>query len=251
MASELFSLHGKSAVVTGAGNPLAYAIGVALADAGADVAAVSARGGAAQALASAVQGLGRTGIAITADTTRSADVRRMNDEAVRALGKVDILIAGEEALYAAPTSEMAEDAWDEVMSVNVKSVHLCAQVLGRAMLERGNGRIIVLAHAAGLVGIPNAAAYTASKGAAIEYVRSLGLEWATTGVTVNAIAPGWFEGAWPDPTLAPDQLQRFNPMRRLGQPEELGPLAVYLASDEARSVTASVAVIDGGQICHA
>ena len=251
MVSEMFGLQGKKAVVTGAGNPLAHAIGVALADAGADVAAVSARPDAAQALADAVRGLGRTSVAIEADSSRSADVSRLTEEAAAALGPIDIVVLGEEALVAGPADDVTEAVWDEVMTVNVKSVHLCAQAFGRSMRERGHGRIIVLAHALGVAGVPNTAVYSASKGALVQYVRSLGLEWATTGVTVNAIAPGWFHEAWPDRTIDEDQLARFNPMRRLGAPDDLSGLAVYMASDAAAYMTATVAIIDGGQICHA
>ena len=249
MIPEFFRLQDKVAVVTGAGNPLARAIGEALAEAGANVVAVSHRAEAAQALAASARGHGRQSLAVTADMTRAADVRRVAQEATRRFGKMDILLAGEDAVLAGPLGDTLEDQWDSVMSVNAKSVFLCSQVLGREMVSKGSGRIIVLAHALGIGGVPNTTAYSASKGAVLQFVRSLGLEWATTGVTVNAIATGWFAEGWDDPSQG-DPLAHFNPMRRRGQPEELGPVAVYLASDVAAYVTASVCVVDGGQICH-
>ena len=242
MLPEPFRLDDKVAVVTGAGKPLARAIDEAFAEAGASVLAVSHE-------AAAVRDLGRDGQAVTADMTRAADVRYMADEALRRFGKIDVLLAGEEAVLAGPLGDLDEDEWDTVMSVNTKSVYLCSRVLGQQMVASGSGRIIVLSHALALAGIPNATTYAASKGAVIQFVRSLGLEWATSGVTVNAIAPGGFSGGWEDPEI--DPLAHFIPMRRRGQPEELGPLAVYLASDSAAYVTAYIAVVDGGQICHA
>ncbi len=249
MIPEFFRLPGKVALVTGAGNPMAKAIGEAFAEAGADVVAVSHRAEAAQALAESARGHGRQSLAVTADVTRSADVRRMAQEATERFGKVDILLAGEDAIFAAPVDDLEEEQWDTVMSVNAKSVYLCARILGSEMVTNGNGRIIVLAHALGLVGVPNTTAYSASQGAVLQFTKSLGVEWAASGVTVNAIATGWFAGSWETP--GGDPLAHFIPMRRRGQPEELGPVAVYLASDAAKYVTASTYIVDGGQICHA
>ncbi|MFN8556788.1 MAG: SDR family oxidoreductase [Dehalococcoidia bacterium] len=249
MLPDVFRLDGKLAMVTGAGNPLAHAVGVAFAEAGADIVAVSHRPEAAQALAAAAGALGRKATAVTADMTRAAEVRRATDEALTQHGAIDVLLLGDEAVVAAPLADLEEDAWDTVMAVNAKSVYLGAKTVGAHMVARGRGRIIVLAHGLAVAGVPNTAVYAASKGAAVQFARGLGLEWATTGVTVNAIAPGWFAGAWETDLV--DPLARFVPMRRRGRPEELGPLAVYLASDVAAYVTASLTIIDGGQICHA
>ena len=121
MIPEFFRLQDKVAVVTGAGNPLARAIGEALAEAGADVVAVSHRAEAAQALAASARGHGRQSLAVTADMTRAADVRRVAQEATRRFGKMDILLAGEDAVLAGPLGDTLEDQWDTVMSVNAKS----------------------------------------------------------------------------------------------------------------------------------
>ena len=249
MLPEFFRLQGKVAMVTGAGNPMAKAIGEAFAEAGADVVAVSHRAEAAQALAVSAQDHGRESLAVTADMSLGADVRRVTGEALSRFGKIDILLTGEEAIFAAPVGDLEEEQWDTLMSVNAKSVYLCAQAVGKEMLTKGKGRIIVLAHGLGLVGVPNTTAYSASQGAVLQFTKSLGVEWAATGVTVNSIATGWFEGTWETP--GGDPLAHFIPMRRRGQPEELGPVAVYLASDAAKYVTASTYIVDGGQICHA
>ncbi len=249
MLPEFFRLPGKVAMVTGAGNPLAKAIGEAFAEAGADVVAVSHRAEAAQALATAVRGHGRQSLAVTADMTHAADVHRVTGQVLGRFGKVDILLTGEEAIFAAPVGDLEEEQWDTLMSVNAKSVYLCAQTVGKEMLTKGQGRIIVLAHGLGLVGVPNTTAYSASQGAVLQFTKCLGVEWAATGVTVNAIATGWFEGSWETP--GGDPLAHFIPMRRRGRPEELGPVAVYLASDAAKYVTAATYIVDGGQICHA
>ncbi len=249
MIPEFFRLQDKVAVVTGAGNPLARAAGEALAEAGANVVAVSHRAEAAQALAVSARGHGRQSLAVIADMTRAADVRRVAQEATRRFGGIDILLAGEDAVLARPLGDTQEDEWDTVMSVNTKSVYLCSQVMGKEMVAKGKGRIMVLANTMGIGGVPNTTAYSASQGAILQFVKSLGVEWAATGVTVNAIAAGWFAEGWDDISQG-DPLPHFIPLRRRGQPEELGPVAVFLASDSAAYVTASVYAVDGGQLCH-
>lgn len=248
-ALALFSLEGRTAVVTGAASGLGRAIAVGLAQAGASVVAADLTG---SALADVVDEIGgNRAVAVAADVTRRDDVEAMVREAVARTGRVDVLVnsAGIGARGAA--DEYPADLWERVLAVNLTGTFACCQVAGQQMLEAGAGSIVNIASIGGLVGWPGSLGYQASKGGVVQLTRTLAVEWAARGVRVNAIAPCTFETAVvarqreAEPDLYPGMLARI-PLGRFGEPEEIVGPALFLASDAASMVTGHILTVDGG-----
>jgi len=250
---QLFDLTGRTALVTGGSRGLGLQIAEALGEAGAKV-MLSARK--ADELESAVAHLQDRGIDarwIAADASRPEDVQRLADETLERLGQVDILVNNAGATWGAPAEEYPLEAWDKVMNLNVRSVFLLAQAIGRqSMIPRGHGRIINIASIAGLAGNTGAmktVAYNTSKGAVINLTRALAGEWGVHGITVNAIAPGFFPSKMTAGLLksvGADTLAAHAPLRRLGDDEDLKGAALLFASDAGKHVTGQVLAVDGG-----
>lgn len=243
---DAFSLAGKVSVVTGANRGIGRSLTLALAEAGSDLVLLVRDPGSAAPVVAEVEALGRRARAEAADVTRLDQVER----AVRAIGHVDVLVNNAGACIHRPALEVTADEWRQVMDVNVNGVWHCAQAFGREMVGRGSGAIVNIGSmSANIVNRPQwQPAYNASKAAVHHLTRSLAAEWAPHGVRVNALAPGYIRTE-----MSPVDEPRFRrhwiedaPMRRVGEPEELGPSVVYLASDASRFMTGEVLVIDGG-----
>jgi 2-deoxy-D-gluconate 3-dehydrogenase len=223
----------------------------ALAHAGADVALL---GRSAEALAEAkreVEALGRKALALPTDVTVEKEVDEAAESVIEDFGHVDILVNNAGIAKVAPLIEMSYADLRATVDTNVIGVVLCARAFGAHMVAARKGRVINMASIAGLGGEADLSAYSASKGAVIAFTRALAVEWARHNVTVNAIAPGYFRtdmnaSAIDDPVIGTKMLRHI-PLKRVGQPEELGPLVVYLASEQSAFMTGSVLVIDGGQ----
>jgi 2-deoxy-D-gluconate 3-dehydrogenase len=245
-------LAGRVAIVTGGGRGLGRALALALAGAGADV-VVAARG--AEELtrvADEVRALGRGALAVPTDVTVAADAERLATTAVAELGRLDILVNNAGVLHGAPLLETRDEDWDRVVDTNLRGTFLCTRAAGRHLTAAGAGKVINVVSNFALRGVAGYASYCASKAGIAGLTRAVAVEWAPHNVQVNAVAAGYFEteinaDARADPQLY-DYLLRQIPARRMGQPEELGPLVVFLASSGADFMTGETVVIDGGQV---
>lgn len=244
-------LKGKVALVTGASRGLGRAISLALAEAGADILLVSRQ---ATDLWVVAEDIGRRGGhagVFVADVLAQGVAEAAVEACVQRFGCVDILVNNAGVADESDSVHVTLEAWERVLRTNLTAPFLFCQAAGRRMIVSKRGKIINVASMFGLVGEPRLAAYCASKGGLIQLTRVLALEWARYNIQVNAIAPGYFVtdmtgAAVENPEIAKTMLRQI-PARRFGRPEELGPLAVYLASSASDFMTGEVLVIDGGQ----
>ncbi|GLZ00485.1 glucose 1-dehydrogenase [Actinoplanes sp. NBRC 103695] len=249
-----FSLQGRKALITGGNRGLGYAFTQALADCGASVAFI---GRDADANRAAVGRLAEAGVqahAIGADLTRDDDVRRGVDEAVEALGGLDIVVNNAGTCFHNPAWDATDDEWQQVFDLNVRAVWKVSLAAGRHLRATGGGSIVNIGSISGLiVNRPQAQApYNASKAAVHQLTKSLAAEWAADNIRVNAVAPGYVKTE-----MAPVDRPEFRrmwiedaPQQRYADPEEIAPTVVYLCSPAAAFVTGSVLVIDGGYTVH-
>ncbi len=254
----MFDLSGKHALVTGATGPLARSLALALAEAGADVSVTTLHDDPdeereARTILDACRALGRKGSARRVDL---ADPRRV-DAAVSGIeeesGPLHVLVNAGHHANIKPVLDASLDDWQREIARNATSVFVACQAAGRRMVERGYGRVVNLVSILADRGVPDAARFGASQGAVLGFTRSLGLEWARKGVTVNALGLGFYEGV-PGPQADPELggvLQRYIPVKRLGRPEDLQGALVYLVSNEAAFVDSEVVVVDGAISNHA
>jgi 2-dehydro-3-deoxy-D-gluconate 5-dehydrogenase len=250
----MFSLDGKTAFVTGASRGIGRGVAVSLAQAGADVALVGRDTAALEETLQAVTGLGRRALALPADVTNAASVEAAVASACREFGKLDILVCNAGVQKLKPFLDMVAEDWRGLIATNLEGAIVTMQSVGRRMVAQKGGVIIAMASVYSFVGAPGNTIYCLTKGGLSQLAKALAVEWARYNVRVNAICPGWIETDLTKPYMqdqkAVDAGLRQIPLRRFGKPEDIGPLAVYLASDEASFVTGQAYVIDGGQIAH-
>lgn len=250
MILDSFRLDGRVALVSGTSRGLGRAAAIALAEAGADVALLD-RGDASET-ADAIRALGRRVHTISRDfvTAEAAELHAAVDEVVETLGSVDILLNNAGTIRRAPATEYSVGDWDDVMAVNLDSVFHLSQAAGRHMIAKGWGRIINVASMLSFQGGILVPAYTASKHAVAGLTKALANEWATSGVTVNAIAPGYIATDNTAPIRADEARERSIieriPAGRWGTPSDLQGAFVFLASDAAAYVTGAIVPVDGG-----
>ena len=250
---DLFKLEGKSALVTGGGSGLGKAMSLALAGAGADVAVCDINSETTKEVASEIEELGSTSLAVTVDVTEKDQVVRMVDETVEAFGRLDIAVnnAGMSA-GGVPAAEMVAEHWNRVMETNLSSVFVCAQAEAQVMIKQGNGNIINTASMSGFIvnrSLP-ATAYCTSKGGVVMMTKGLASEWAKYNIRVNAVGPGYFKTEltrklWSDPEKY-QEINNLIPMGRIGEPQELSGAVVFLASEASSYMTGHILVLDGG-----
>lgn len=247
-----FDLTGQVAAVTGGGRGLGSGITRALLEAGADV-IVFGRNGVPAELTDHAAALGRQVHFYAMDLSDSAQVEDVARE-VLAAHRVDILVnnAGTQDRY--PAVDFPLEAWDEVINVNLRSVFQLCQLFGRPMLERGAGKVVNLASLLSFQGGFTVPAYAASKGAVAQLTKALCNEWAGTGVNVNAVAPGYMATDMNTALLAdPERLAQLSvriPAGRWGNPEDIGNVVVFLASEAAAYVHGQVLAVDGGWLAR-
>jgi 2-deoxy-D-gluconate 3-dehydrogenase len=243
-------LDGRVALVTGASRGLGRAMALALAEAGADVALVARSRDALEETASTVVGLGRRALALPADVTQESEVEAAVARAVDVYGGVDVLVNNSGVATVKALVDTTPSEWRRILETNLTGAFNCCRAVAPAMIGRRRGKIVNVASVLAVRGLPGYAAYSASKGGLLALTRALAVEWARHNIQVNAIAPGWFvtsmnERAFEDAAIR-ERLLRTVPARRTGQPEELGALAVYLASSASDYVTGEVVFVDGG-----
>ena len=251
--SELFDLNGKVALVTGAGGGLGREFADALAEAGADVACVDLDPEAAAESAAAVVKHGRRAATLACDVTDEHQVATTVATAVRELGRLDILVnnAGVADAPPAPAHEMTSASWHKVIDVDLNGVFYTAREALKVMVLQGNGKIINVASMWGTVGsasIVPMPGYTAAKGAVVNLSRELGLEYAKTGVQINALCPGFFHtefGEYDDPRFVAT-VSGFTPMGRVAAASEIRGPALFLASAASDFMTGQCLIVDGG-----
>lgn len=251
---QLFDLTGKTALVTGGSRGLGLQIAEALGEQGAKIVLSSRK---QSDLDRAVAHLAQRGIeahTIATDLSQEGAIAPLVAEALKYLGHVDILVNNAGATWGAPAEDHPLEAWDKVMNLNVRSIFLLSQAVGKqSMIPRKYGRIINVASIAGLAGNgPNSMqtiAYNTSKGAVVNFTRTLAGEWGRYGITVNALAPGFFPSKMTKGVL--DQLGRDNlahraPLQRIGDDEDLKGAALLFASDAGKHISGQILAIDGG-----
>jgi 3-oxoacyl-[acyl-carrier protein] reductase len=250
----LFSLEGKTALLTGGASGIGAATAVALAQSGADLAIgwYAADGHHVDPVVQQVRTSGREAIAIEGDVSKTSDVERMIESAVARFGRLDIVIANAGIIRARPTTQLTDEDWARLMDVNLGSVLRCFRAALPVMMDQGSGRLLATTSIAGIWGWPRGVHYGAAKAGIVGLVRSLAVEVGPHGITVNAVAPGTI--------VSPQSMDEVNalgaaglrafeqkvPLRRNGQPGDIAAAFVYLASEEASYVTGHVLVVDGG-----
>jgi gluconate 5-dehydrogenase len=250
---ELFDLTGRVALVTGAGSGLGALFSEALAEAGAAVVCTGLRLQSVEETAEQIRHNGGEAIAIEANVTDEAAVDRMVREAVDNFGRLDILVNNAGISDVSPPEDLALDHWQRVIDVNLTGVFLGARAAARQMISAGHGgRVINIASilGAGASEPVPATAYSASKGGVVNLTRDLAVHWATKGILVNAIGPGYFltemtRQGFEDAAFL-DGIERRTPLGRAGQLEELKGIIVFLASDASSYVTGQTIFVDGG-----
>ncbi len=254
-------LEDKTAVVTGGGRGIGAAVALALAEDGASV-VVSARSEAEiERVAEDLRNRGHAAWAVPCDVTDPAQIFGLAETAGERLGRVDILVNNAGTAPSAPLKSLTLETWNHTLAVNATGVFLCTKAFLPGMLERGWGRVVNVASIAGKTGAPYISAYAASKHAVLGFTRSVAAEVATTGVTVNAVCPGYVDtpmtdrsverivaktGA--DPEAVRETMRRTSPQNRLMEPEEVALMVVNLCDPAARGMNGQAVVIDGGGV---
>ncbi len=250
MGHPALDLTSKTAVVIGGTSGIGLALAEGLALAGANVVASGRREELVRTASERIQALGRKSLPLACDVADAASLEILLDTTNRELGPVDILVNCAGITQRAPALDVAEECWNGILDTNLTGTLRACKIFGRAMIQRGYGRIINIASLASFVAFYQVAAYSASKAAVVSLTKSLAIEWAQRGVCVNAIAPGVcrteLNSALLNGTPRAQELLLRTPMRRFGKVEELIGACVFLASDAASFVTGHVLTVDGG-----
>jgi NAD(P)-dependent dehydrogenase (short-subunit alcohol dehydrogenase family) len=247
---KCLDLSNRIAVVIGGTSGIGRAIAIGLAEQGADVVPTGRRENHIEEVCRAVEALGRRTLRIETDVRERDSIDRLRDQVLSALGRVDILVNAAGFTFKQPTISVSEEQWNALLDTNLTGTLRACQSFYEPLKASGNGRIINIASLGSYVGFYEVTTYCASKTALLSLTRSLACEWATDGISVNAIAPGIFPTEMTtgivSGTARGKELLMRTPMGRFGRPEELAGAAVLLASDAASFITGQCIVVDGG-----
>lgn len=250
MGHPLLDLTNKTAVVIGGTSGIGLALARGLAQAGANVVATGRREELVKKVAAEIVGLGRRSLAQPCDVTDNSSIERLLQSACKEFGSVQILVNCAGRTKKMPTLDFPESEWNAIIETNLTGTLRACRVFGRHMVEQRYGRIINIGSLSSLVGLFEVAAYGASKAAVASLTKTLAIEWATSGVCVNALIPGVLRtelnASLLDGTERGKEFLVRTPMGRFGKHEELVGAAVFLASDAASFVTGHLLVVDGG-----
>lgn len=252
MTLDIFSLKGKTALVTGANTGLGQGIALSLAQAGANIAAAGIV--AADETGDKVRALGREFINIDANLMSLEPIDRIISETVSGLGGLDVLVNNAGLIRREDSVDFSEADWDAVMNVNIKSAFFMCQAAGRKMIAQGHGKIINIASMLSFQGGIRVPSYTASKSGIAGITRLLANEWASKNININAIAPGYMatdntQQLRDDPARSAEILGRI-PAGRWGEPSDVGGTAVFLASQAAKYLNGAIVPVDGGWLAR-
>jgi NAD(P)-dependent dehydrogenase (short-subunit alcohol dehydrogenase family) len=250
MIREQLSLTGKTAIVTGSGRGLGRAMALAMAEAGADIVITARTLREIESVGKEVEQRGRKAVVTPCDVTKTDNVELLVATAIESLGKIDILVNNAGGGRQKPVLEMTDEEWHWGIDLNLTSTFICSRTVGRHMAAQHAGKVINIASGWGYRGRRNSTAYCASKAAVINFTRALAVEWSRYNIQVNCIAPGYF------PLKAPqndqDAHERAVRLGRIplggGEAEDIGPLAVFLASNGANYLTGQTILLDGGAL---
>ena len=250
---DLFDLTGQVALVTGGSRGLGLQMAESLGEAGAKIMLSSRKAADLEEAVAYLQDRGIDARWIAADAADEAQARGIVTQTMERLGRIDILVNNAGATWGAPAEAHPIEAWDKVMNLNIRSLFIVAQEAARqSMIPRRSGRIINIASIAGLGGNPammKTIAYNTSKGAAVNFTRALAGEWGAHGITVNAIAPGFFPSKMTKGLLATvgaDVMAAHAPLNRLGDDEDLKGAVLLFASRAGKHITGQILAVDGG-----
>jgi 2-keto-3-deoxy-L-fuconate dehydrogenase len=252
----MFRLDGKTAIITGAGSGIGQAMAVLFAGQGARVAVLDVQAEAAEETVARIRGAGGTAQAFACDVTKAADVNATFDAVAETMGGPNVLVNNAGVAHVGTVETTGEADFDRVYQVNVKGVYLCLQAGVRQMLARGGGSIVNLASIASLIGVAERFAYSMSKGAILTMTYSVAIDYMKKNIRCNCVCParihtpfvdGFLKKSYPGREAEMFQkLSEYQPIGRMGKPEEVAALALYLASDEAAFITGQAFPIDGG-----
>lgn len=248
---HLFDLHGKVALVTGAGRGLGRGMALALAEAGADVVAVSRSVDQLEETRMQLQKYSGNPGVISWNLGDSQGLDDLVDHVVERYGHIDILLHAAGVQVRRPALEVDLEDWESVQAVHLRAAFFLSQAVARQMIERGvGGKIVLVSSLTSHIGVANLAPYSAGKSGVLGLVRTLAVEWAAQGIQVNAIGPGYFHTALTDELFQdPERRERLLsriPIGRAGKPEDLAGATVFLASSASDYVTGQVINVDGG-----
>lgn len=250
MSAGMFDLTGQVALVTGASRGLGQTFGRALARAGADLVVTSRRKEDLSLFVTEIEQVGRRAVAVELDVRDEASIAAMAEAAEAAYGRIDILVNNAGCNVRKPALEVTWDDWNLVLDTNLRGSFFVAQAIARRMVPRGYGRIVTIGSVTSVFGYAGLAPYGASRGGVRQMTMSLADDWGRHGITVNCLAPGWFETAqnrvlYENKEWVEYLVDRI-PLKRPGAPEDLEGAVVFLAAEASRYITGQTLLVDGG-----